>query len=81
MREEVIIDNHIVAVDISLWTCRIQIEVDGKRIFNSWKILYISIISAIIATILLIIGIIIWYDLGYMMGKDGAVPLFPITFT
>lgn len=78
MRKDVNIDDHIVTVDISLWTCQFQIEVDGKRVFNSWKILYISIILAIIATILLIISIIIWYDIGYMMGRDGVEPLFSI---
>lgn len=80
MIQEVNIDNHIVIVDISFWTGRLQIDVDGKRVINSWKMLYMSIILAIIATILLIIGIIIWYDIGYMMGKDGLEPLFPISF-
>lgn len=78
MREGINVDDHIVVVDISLWTGRFQIYVDGKRVFNSWKILYISIILGIIATILLIISTIIWYDLGYMMGKDGVEPLFQI---
>lgn len=78
MRKEVNVDNHIVTVDISLTTGHFQIEVDGKREFNSWKMLYISIILAIIATILFIINIIIWYDIGYMMGKDRVDPLFSI---
>lgn len=78
MKEEINVDNHIVTVDIGLWTGRFQIAVDGKRVFNSWRILYISIVFAIIATILIIIGTIIWYDLGYMMGRDGADPLFSI---
>jgi len=78
MREKINVDNHIVTVDISLWTGRLQVEVDGKRVFNSWKMLYMSIILGLIAAVLLIIGIIIWYDLGYMMGRDGLKPLFPV---
>lgn len=76
MRKEVNVDDHVVAVYISLWTGQFQIYVDGRRVFNSWRILYISIILAIIAAILLIFTVIIWYDVGYMMGKDGAEPLF-----
>lgn len=32
MREKVNVDNHIVIVDISLWTGHLQIDVDGKRV-------------------------------------------------
>ena len=77
MRNEINVEGKNIVTDLNILTGYFKIEVDGKKVLDTHKLTYISIILAIAITILSILTLIIWYQLGYEMGKQGMKPLLP----
>lgn len=79
MRNEIVVEGKNAATYLSLWTGYFKIDVDGRKVFETYKLTYISIIVAIFITILMVLTILIRYQIGYDMGMQGIPPLSRIS--